>query len=40
MPQSTSAPLEPAVKLDIGATGGKARYIQDPDTSTIVFPGG
>ncbi len=37
MPQSTSAPLEPAVKLDIGANGGKARYIQDPDTSTIVF---
>ncbi|KOX40681.1 hypothetical protein ADL19_31955 [Streptomyces purpurogeneiscleroticus] len=37
VPQGTSAPLEPAVKLDIGATGGKARYIQDPDTSTIVF---
>ncbi|MCJ2053575.1 flagellar protein FlaG [Methylobacterium sp. J-070] len=29
--------LEPAVKLDIGTNGNKARYIQDPDTSSIVF---
>lgn len=36
-PQVETAPLEPAVKLDIGSNGGKARYIQDPDTSTIVF---
>ncbi|MCJ2090433.1 flagellar protein FlaG [Methylobacterium sp. E-005] len=34
---ASSTPLEPAVKLDIGTTNGKARYIQDPDTSTIVF---
>lgn len=32
-----SATLQPAVKLDIGTTNGKARYIQDTDTSTIVF---
>ena len=36
-PETNAAPLEPAVKLDIGSNGGKARYIQDPDTSTIVF---
>lgn len=36
-PQTSTAPLEPAVKLDIGTSGGKARYIQDPDTSSIVF---
>ena len=36
-PQASTAPLDPAVKLDIGSNGGKARYIQDPDTSTIVF---
>jgi flagellar protein FlaG len=36
-PETHTAPLEPAVKLDIGSNGGKARYIQDPDTSTIVF---
>jgi uncharacterized FlaG/YvyC family protein len=34
----TAAPaLAPAVKLDIGSAGNKARYIQDPDTSAIVF---
>ncbi|WP_342105029.1 flagellar protein FlaG [Methylobacterium sp. SI9] len=32
-----STTLEPAVKLDIGTPNGKARYIQDLDTSTIVF---
>ncbi|MGH1588883.1 flagellar protein FlaG [Methylobacterium phyllosphaerae] len=36
-PPTNAAPLEPAVKLDIGSNGGKARYIQDRDTSTIVF---
>ena len=36
-PQTPAKPLEPAVKLDIGTNGGKARYIQDPDTSSIVF---
>ncbi|MDP4002481.1 flagellar protein FlaG [Methylobacterium sp. NEAU K] len=39
--QTATTPLEPAVKLDIGSGGssseGKARYIQDPDTSAIVF---
>jgi flagellar protein FlaG len=35
-PQTTTTPLEPAVKLDIGSSS-KARYIQDPDTSSIVF---
>jgi uncharacterized FlaG/YvyC family protein len=35
--QETITPLEPAVKLDIAPTGDKARYIQDPDTSSIVF---
>jgi len=34
---TSTAPLEPAVKLDIGEPNGKARYIQDPDTSAIVF---
>jgi flagellar protein FlaG len=34
---ASSAALEPAVKLDIGTTDGKARFVQDPDTSTIVF---
>lgn len=34
---ASSTTLEPAVKLDIGTTNGKARYIQDTDTSTIVF---
>ncbi|MCJ2068608.1 flagellar protein FlaG [Methylobacterium sp. J-030] len=34
-PSSTA--LEPAVKLDLGTTSGKARYIQDTDTSAIVF---
>ena len=37
----TGTPLEPAVKLDIGPNGGtgvsKARYVQDPETSSIVF---
>ena len=32
-----NTPLEPAVKLDIAPAGDKARYIQDPDTSSIVF---
>ena len=36
-PKTPAKPLEPAVKLDIGTNGGKARYIQDPDTSSIVF---
>ncbi|SFS92958.1 flagellar protein FlaG [Methylobacterium sp. yr668] len=36
-PETSAKPLEPAVKLDIGTNGGKARYIQDPDTSSIVF---
>ncbi|MGH1569359.1 hypothetical protein ACRAWG_00230 [Methylobacterium sp. P31] len=36
-PQTPSTPLEPAVKLDIGTGGDKARYIQDPETSAIVF---
>lgn len=36
-PQTPAKPLEPAVKLDIGTNGGKARYVQDPDTSSIVF---
>lgn len=35
--QAATPPLEPAVKLDIAPTGDKARYIQDPDTSAIVF---
>ncbi|MHB2209661.1 hypothetical protein [Methylobacterium sp. CM6257] len=35
--QAPAPALEPAVKLDIGSTGSKARYIQDPDTSAIVF---
>ncbi|SFM60613.1 flagellar protein FlaG [Methylobacterium pseudosasicola] len=35
--QEATAPLEPAVKLDIAPTSDKARYIQDPDTSSIVF---
>ncbi|MCJ2093771.1 flagellar protein FlaG [Methylobacterium sp. J-072] len=35
--QAATAPLEPAVRLDITPTGDKARYIQDPDTSSIVF---
>jgi hypothetical protein len=35
--QADTTPLEPAVKLDIGSSGDKARYIQDPDTSAIVF---
>lgn len=35
--QTDSPTLEPAVKLDIGAGGDKARYIQDTDTSKIVF---
>lgn len=34
---ASSTVLEPAVKLDIGTTTGKARYIQDTDTSAIVF---
>lgn len=34
---TNTAPLEPAVKLDFASTSGKARYIQDPDTSAIVF---
>jgi flagellar protein FlaG len=40
-PQETSEPtapaLEPAVRLDLSANGGKARFIQDPDTNAIVF---
>jgi flagellar protein FlaG len=35
--QDATTPLEPAVKLDIAPAGDKARYIQDPDTSSIVF---
>ena len=35
--QAATAPLEPAVKLDIAQSDIKARYIQDPDTSSIVF---
>ena len=34
---ASSTTLEPAVKLDISATNGKARYIKDLDTSAIVF---
>jgi flagellar protein FlaG len=36
-PEPTSPALEPAVKLDIGSPESKARFIQDPDTSAIVF---
>lgn len=37
-PSAGATPLEPAVKLDLATTNtGKARYIQDPDTSAIVF---
>ena len=36
-PELPTPALEPAVKLDIGSNGSKARFIQDPDTSTIVF---
>lgn len=34
---ASTATLEPAVKLDIAEMSGKARFIQDPDTSAIVF---
>jgi flagellar protein FlaG len=39
IPETPAAtpPLAPAVTLDIGSSSGKARYIQDPDTSAIVF---
>lgn len=36
-PQNTAKSLEPAVKLDIGTNGGQARYVKDPDTSSMVF---
>ena len=36
-PAVSTPALEPAVKLDIGSSGSKARFIQDPDTSAIVF---
>ncbi|MCJ2137705.1 flagellar protein FlaG [Methylobacterium sp. J-026] len=36
-PSAGATTLEPAVKLDIAATSSKARFIQDPDTSAIVF---
>lgn len=29
--------LEPAVKVDIGSESHEARFVRDPDTSTIVF---
>lgn len=36
-PSAGATTLEPAVKVDLASTNGKARYIQDPDTSAIVF---
>ena len=37
-PSTGATTLEPAVKLDLTTSNtGKARYIQDPDTSAIVF---
>ncbi|MCJ2020876.1 flagellar protein FlaG [Methylobacterium sp. E-065] len=36
-PPVSAKTLEPAVKLDITTTNGKARYIKDLDTSAIVF---
>ena len=35
--EATPPRLEPAVKLDIGSNGGKARFIQDAETSSMVF---
>jgi flagellar protein FlaG len=36
-PKPAAPALAPAVQLDIGTNGSKARFIQDPDTSAIVF---